>query len=504
MWRSLSLLVTFASLADSTGTCGSECKSDADCGKCGSSSTGRCSSPAAHTAYPAIAATCVDAPSDAPKEPKANVADSRWPDTWTADVQAYVYKDWSSNAVESKGNFYYDITTGHTRTDWHPYVDGRDAKQVWISGSETEKSAYYVKSGPICIYFTIHDPGMGGSVGVELPDWIQRCDTAGMATYEGRERVDGEWVDHYSCLIDYAKVNQTIVFQNWHSLGLGKTPKGLPVRVTGGNSAPNAQKGSPRLSSVWYSNFTTGANAVKPEDFAKPNWGWCIPVGSEEAETFLGLEKLTAAHLSHPDAQRRAHYLPHANPAKSDLARARQKLPRAKAAGSSLQEAAVKLNRFLTQERGLTTRACSSFKLEELHGVHRELFSARSPILQSIYVGDRRSLRYASEAELAEAHKLYVTWSEDQPHLLEIVRDGLCHELVMMYMHHLSASARAAVKEGAFVLPLLPEGGLHQKPVAAQHGDGIAAAIHQSYTNKTSCAICHVARPVAKPHEIVV
>jgi len=285
---------------------------------------------------------------------------------------------------------------------------------------------------------------------------------------------------------------------------LGKTPKGLPVRVTGGNSAPNAQKGSPRLSSVWYTNFITGADAVKPDDFAKPNWGWCIPVGSEEAKAFLGLEKLSATHLSHPDVQRRAHYLPHASPAKSDLARARQKLPRARAAGSSLQEASVKLNHFLTQERGLTTRVCSSFKLEELHGVHRELFSARSPILQSMYAGDRRSLRYASEAELAEAHRLDAKWSEDQPHLFEMVRDGLCHELVMLYMHHLSASARVAIKEGAFVLPLLPEGGLHQKPIAAQRGDDVAAAVHQSYTNKTSCAICHVARPVAKPRTIVV
>ena len=41
-----------------------------------------------------------------------------------------------------------------------------------------------------------------------------------------------------SCHVDYEKANQSITFQNWHSLA----PKGLPLRVTGGNSAPNAQK----------------------------------------------------------------------------------------------------------------------------------------------------------------------------------------------------------------------------------------------------------------------
>merc|ERR1712190_165570 len=108
----------------------------------------------------------------------------------------------------------------------------------------------------------------------EHADWMKRCHEAGFAKYVGRELVtvdeQEEWGDHYSCRILYDKVNQSITFQNWHSLGLGSIAKGLPLRVTGGNSAPNAQKGSPRLNTVWYTNFVTGANATKADDFKAP------------------------------------------------------------------------------------------------------------------------------------------------------------------------------------------------------------------------------------------
>ena len=79
------------------------------------------------------------------------------------------------------------------------------------------------------------------------------------------------------------QVNQSITFQNWHSLGLDSLPKGLPLRVTGGNSAPNPTKGSPRLSTVWYSDFQTGNASVPASIFKKPSW-LCIPVGREAVE----------------------------------------------------------------------------------------------------------------------------------------------------------------------------------------------------------------------------
>ena len=133
----------------------------------------------------------------------------------------------------------------------------------------------------------------------------------GLAHYAGREEVevDGglEWVDHWSCHLEYTAVNQSITFQNWHSLGLGKLPKGLPLRVTGGNSAPNPTKGSPRLSTVWYSNFTVGPAAFQPHTFDKPAW-LCIPVGLQASTAFFG-EEATRSHVFDPAFHKRAEEL---------------------------------------------------------------------------------------------------------------------------------------------------------------------------------------------------
>jgi hypothetical protein len=267
------------------------------------------------------------------------------------------------------------------------------------------------------------------------------------------------------------------------------------MRVTGGNSAPNGQKGSPRLNTVWYSNFSTGASALDDVDFGKPKQ-LCIPVGMDSLKEFLGLkEEVTLAHMRDPEVQRRVHYMPHATPAKADLRRAHQKRPRAEASGASFGEAMAKLTQLIKKEQGLVTRPCSSFSLEELHELQRELFAARSPELQALYKGDRRSLRYGDEAVLSGAHAEAHSWVQTRPGLLNKLRDGLCHELVMMYVHHLSASARTLLKDGSFMLPLLPEGGLHTVPPAAQEPGEEAlaeAAAHNDYVNKTSCAICHV------------
>ena len=87
---------------------------------------------------------------------------------------------------------------------------------------------------------------------------MKACDDAGLAQFMGREEevVGGEsvWVDHWSCRMDYEAANESITFQNWHTTGgEGSTlPTGLPVRVTGGNSNPDAEEGQPRLNTVWY------------------------------------------------------------------------------------------------------------------------------------------------------------------------------------------------------------------------------------------------------------
>merc|ERR1719420_1712192 len=70
-----------------------------------------------------------------------------------------------------------------TRTEWHPYTNGKDAVQIWVAATGNQSSFYYVKTGPLCLGFPIKDPGAGGSVGVEKADWMRSCKEAGLATY---------------------------------------------------------------------------------------------------------------------------------------------------------------------------------------------------------------------------------------------------------------------------------------------------------------------------------
>jgi hypothetical protein len=467
----------------SDGTCGYQCTEDSQCGGCGT--VGACSCPDGPSAqFPNISCSCVSAPANPPKDPAVAAADAAWPKQWTANVDAWCYGDFTSKNATANGKFYYDATLGKTRGDWKPYISGKDATQIWIVDGTSSK--YYVKSGPLCIYFPITDPGQDGkpTIGVERPNWMQTCKDAGMATYIGREQVEGEWADHWACHLDYEAAGQQITFQNWHSLGLGKVPKGLPVRVTGGNSAPDSQKGSPRLNTVWYKDFVTGANATKPEDFTKPG-GFCIPVGAAKVKAFFGHE-VKQAHAWSPAFHKRAHYLLHAEASKKDLMRARRPKPGRAFRGSTFAETMQKLNDILLRDQGLRTQKCDSFPLELLQEMQRELFNARTHELNAVYhgAGDTRRMAHDSIESLeSEQAKLALIKT---PSLSAKARDGACHEMVMWYIHHLSESAREEIKE-RLVLPLLPE----MQHEAAVAPDKEAAEVHHRYTAQASCAVCH-------------
>jgi hypothetical protein len=485
MMRAVYLLVVVA--AD-TSTCGYACEDDFDCGGCGGKA-GKCSSPAKQTAHPDIAATCVNRPEGAPAEPQALVGDSVWPSQWVADVEAWTYPDFGNGTKSAKGRFFYDGVRGRTRTEWHPYTNGKDAVQIWVAATGNASSYYYVKTGPLCLGFPIKDPGAGGSVGVEKADWMKSCNDAGLATYLGRELVAGEWADHWACIVNDDQRNMSIVFQNWHSVGLGTSPKGLPLRVTGGNSAPDSKKGAPRLSTVWYRNFDIGP-VWKESDFDKPS-KLCIPVAETTLKEFVG-EEITPLRVHSADFHERLRAFPHAEPAKSDVTRARQKIPRSRFRGSTLKGAMSSLNEMLLEYPGLETSACESFNLTALLGIQRTLFHARNPALQRIYAEakDNRELRYTSLTELDAAQREQHAAAGSNQHLVSMMRDGLCHELVMMYVHHLSESARSESFAKDFTLPLLPERNLHPAPHAS--ADNTDHAEHSTYKNRATCAVCHV------------
>jgi hypothetical protein len=477
------------------GTCGYQCTEDSQCSGCGVA--GKCSCPDGKASFYQTSCSCVSAPAQPPSDPKPDIEASVWPSQWTADVAVWDYKDWTDKAMSASGKFYFDATLGKTRLDWKV---GKSGKQVWIgSGPNHATSDYYASMGPICFKFPITDPGQKGKpqVGIEQVDWMKRCSDAGFAHYVGREQIHVEdkdiWVDHYSCRLDYVNdmTNQSITFQNWHSLGLGSVPKGLPLRVTGGNSKPDPNQ-SPRMNTVWYSNFATGANATEEADFEEPKNPLglpCVPLMAEDVHSFFG-HPATKEHIMSPEFHRRAAFLLHRKPSSIDLKRARQPKPGHAFLGDSFAKAMQTLNKVLIKEKGLKTQLCSSFEPEMLHKMQRMLFDARTPELDSVYqqAGDTRKMAHADAKSLEAEQARHKDLELSDPELAAKVRDGACHEMVMWYTHHLSASAREAVKEN-LVLPLLP---VQQHEAPAESASLAHKESHQRYTAQASCAVCHV------------
>jgi len=479
---------------------GYQCTKDSDCNGCGTAGT--CSCPdGQNVSFFQESCSCVSTPANPPKSPVADVTDSVWPKQWTADVDAFGYGTFADKTQTATGKFYYDEVLGKTRADWKPYTNGHNAKQIWIS-SNGGTSTYYVKMNlvwilNICLKFPISDPGANKApVGVEKSDWMKQCKDAGFAHYVGREQVHvdetntDEWVDHWSCRLDYAAANQSITFQNWHSLGLGKLPKGLPLRVTGGNSAPNPTQGSPRLNSVWYKNFVTGPNATSATDFSVDDFHLCIPLGKSEVKEHFGYE-VTAADTFSPDFHRRAHYLPIAKASTNDMKRAQRPKPGSAFVRDNFANTMRHLNGVLTNKAGLQTRPCSNFTGAELRDVQRELFDARTVELDKVYqkAKDTRRMAHSTTENLERAHAHHSTLEKDRPDLVRKMNDGLCHEAVMWYIHHLSERVQEEIKD-RLVLPLLPEVQHGQpSPMADDHTHGV----HARYESQVSCAICHVA-----------
>merc|ERR1711972_129701 len=133
--------------------------------------------------------------------------------------------------------------------------------------------------------------------------------------------------------------------------------------------------------------------------------------------------------------------------------------------GTSFGKAMEKLNAALYKETGLKTQDCVDFSLPQLHDMQRLLFDARTPELDRIYHerGDTRRMAHANITSLEVEQERHAKLQAENPELAAKVRDGACHEMVMWYIHHLSASARNEIKS-ELVLPLLPEK-QHETPV---------------------------------------
>ena len=120
--------------------------------------------------------------------------------------------------------------------EWTDYLGQGKQRQVWYNDS-----SYYIQLRfGICIHFQMKDSD-GAQVGTPLTSWMQMCSQkTDSMVYVGREKIGAEWSDHFACYItinDSKHGNVTIAFQNWHSIGLGASPLGTPLRITGVNAS---------------------------------------------------------------------------------------------------------------------------------------------------------------------------------------------------------------------------------------------------------------------------
>ena len=109
--------------------------------------------------------------------------------------------------------------------------------------------------------------------------------------------------------------------------------------------------------------------------------------------------------------------------------------------------------------------------------------------MQDIYygAGDTRTIQHTDANELRGEQQGILQLIVANANLASILRDGLCHEIVMWYVHHLMDAAKAEVKHMTSI-PLLP-------PQSYEIYDAktkTEKAAHEIYQGKISCAVCHV------------
>lgn len=176
-----------------------------------------------------------------------------------------------------------------------------------------------------------------------------------------------------------------------------------------------------------------------------------------------------------------------------DLWRARTRVPRKEFSGGSFAEMGEVLTGHLRRNFG-RVEDCASFELPVLRAVQARLLKLADQELVNVYADatDNRRERHSSVAALEE-HWQRLAGGAAPPEALRVLRDGLCHEVVMRFVHHTTQAVRDLLQgDETFVLPTLPT-------LRHKH-DGRAETLeaHREYEKATGCLACH-ARLVPLP-----
>lgn len=175
----------------------------------------------------------------------------------------------------------------------------------------------------------------------------------------------------------------------------------------------------------------------------------------------------------------------------ADLRRAVTKTPRPEYRGQGDAISMSKnLNRHLGSSPGLSTKSCDTFSAAQLQDLMRRLALLVEPQLLAIYsaVGDNRRAKHQTLEDREVAYTTLSGHIQESNDLHDVLRDGHCHEAVMMYLHHLTSKQQRVVRsDPSFVLPLLPE----RFHLRQQGGSTAAKAVNGAYESAVSCVVCH-------------
>jgi len=133
----------------------------------------------------------------------------------------------------------------------------------------------------------------------------------------------------------------------------------------------------------------------------------------------------------------------------TDLVRAKTRTQSGKLAGNNPQMIADKINAYV-KSSGVATKECDQHSLEELNDLMVSMWPHFSAELEQVYQAnsDSRGKRFETLAEYQKS------WGAELDADIDTLRHAKCHEVVMMWAHHISEAGKKALQ--GKVLPSLP------------------------------------------------
>jgi len=131
-------------------------------------------------------------------------------------------------------------------------------------------------------------------------------------------------------------------------------------------------------------------------------------------------------------------------------------------------------------------RECTDFDVEELRRIQTELAELAEPGLLAIYNSSQDNRRERHSSVQALTRHWDDLLSETRADTLGVLRDALCHDVVMRFVHHTTEQTRLYLsKHTNLVLPTLPTN-RH-----LYNGDVTTANAYHEYIAASGCQACH-------------